>query len=349
MRFSRVLTVVGAHAEGEVGNVVVGGIGDVPGATMFDKMRYLAEERDDIRQLLLREPRGNVIRSANVVLPSHHPDVQFGYVVMESTEYPVMSGSNTICVATVLLETGMVPMREPETELVLESPAGLITLTCACRDGKVTRVRFRNQPAFVYHLDVDVEVPGIGTVPVDVAWGGMAYVLIDAARLGFALTPDEARDLCWTGQRIKDAAAAQLPVVHPDHPTYAGITIAEFTGPVTRANGGLTARNTVVVSPGRLDRSPCGTGTSARLAVMHARQQIAVGQPFVHESIIGTRFEAVIEQVTTVGSSAAVIPSVAGQAYLTDISQVGVDPADPFPRGYTLSDTWPSRPSEGTP
>ena len=169
MRFSNLLTVVGAHAEGEVGNVVVGGIGDVPGHTMFDKMRYLAEHRDDIRQLLLKEPRGNVIRSANVVLPSNHPEAQLGYVVMESTEYPVMSGSNTICVATVVLETGLLPMVEPVTELALESPAGLIRLTCTCRDGKVTSVRFRNQPAFVYHLGTAVEVPGLGTLPVDVA------------------------------------------------------------------------------------------------------------------------------------------------------------------------------------
>ena len=340
MRFSKLLTVVGAHAEGEVGNVVVGGIGDVPGYTMLDKMRYLAENRDDIRQLLLKEPRGNVIRSANVVLPSNHPEAQLGYVVMESTEYPVMSGSNTICVGTVVLETGLVPMVEPVTELVLESPAGLIRLTCTCRDGKVTSVRFRNQPAFAYHLGAAVEVAGLGTLPVDVAWGGMAYVLVDAPSLGFQLAPDEARDLCVVGQRIKQAAAAQLPVVHPEHPDFAGITITAFIRPAERVAGVLTARNAVVVSPGRIDRSPCGTGTSARLAVMHAREQIAVGEPFVHESIIGGRFDAMIEELTTVGSFPAVIPSVAGQAYLTDVSQVGLDPADPFPQGYTLSDTW---------
>jgi len=344
VRFSNIVTVVGAHAEGEVGNVVVGGIGDVPGYTMFDKMRYLAENRDEIRQLLLKEPRGNVIRSANVVLPSNHPEAQLGYVVMESTEYPVMSGSNTICVGTVVLETGLVPMVEPVTELVLESPAGLIRLTCTCRDGKVTSVRFRNQPAFAYHLGAAVEVAGLGTLPVDVAWGGMAYVLVDAPSLGFQLAPDEARDLCVVGQRIKQAAAAQLPVVHPEHPDFAGITITAFIRPAERVAGVLTARNAVVVSPGRIDRSPCGTGTSARLAVMHAREQIAVGEPFVHESIIGGRFDAMIEELTTVGSFPAVIPSVAGQAYLTDVSQVGLDPADPFPQGYTLSDTWMGSP-----
>jgi proline racemase len=340
MRFSKVLNVVGCHAEGEVGNVIVGGIGDVPGQTMFEKMQYLANERDDIRKLLLREPRGSVTRSTNIALPATDPEAQMGYVVMESTEYPVMSGSNTICVATVLLETGMIPMREPATDLVLESPAGLIRLHCECLNGKVTSVRFVNQPAFVYHLGARIEVSGLGTFSVDVAWGGMAYVLIDAAEAGFSLTPDEARDLCVAGQRIKQAAAAQLPAVHPENPAFAGITQTEFTLPPSRRDGLLTARNTVIVSPGRIDRSPCGTGTSARLAVMHARGEIEKGERFVHESIIGTTFDSRIEALTEVGSIPAVVPSIAGQAYITDLSQVGLDPADPFPEGYTLSDTW---------
>jgi proline racemase len=340
VRFSKVLNVIGCHAEGEVGNVVVGGVGDVPGQTMFDKMRYLASERDDIRKLLLQEPRGTVTRSANIVLPTSHPEAQLGYVIMESTEYPVMSGSNTICVATVLLESGMIAMREPVTELVLESPAGLIRLHCECRDGKVTSVRFVNQPAFVYHLGAKVEVPDLGTLTVDVAWGGMAYVLVDAASAGFRLTPDEGRDLCAAGQRIKRAAAEQLDAVHPENPGFAGITQTEFTLPASRVDGVLRARNTVIVSPGRIDRCPCGTGTSARLAVMHARGEIEPGERFIHESIIGTTFDSRIDALTQVGGIAAVVPSVAGQAYITDMSQVGLDPADPFPAGYTLSDTW---------
>jgi proline racemase len=340
MRFAKMFTVVGCHAEGEVGNVVTGGVGPVPGRTMLDKMRYLASERDDIRKLLLREPRGNVIRSTNIVLPSNDPEAQMGYVIMESTEYPVMSGSNTICVATVLLETGIVPMREPVTDLVLESPAGLIRLHCECAGGKVTSVRFVNQPAFVYHLGARVEVPGVGDLTVDVAWGGMTYVLVDAASAGFRLTPDEARELCVAGQRIKQAAAEQLAAVHPENPGFAGITQTEFTLPAAHRNGELTARNAVVISPGRIDRSPCGTGTSARLAVMHARGEISVGQRFVHESIIGTAFASRVESLTSIGGIPAVVPSVAGQAYVTDISQVGLDPADPFPEGYTLADTW---------
>jgi proline racemase len=341
MRSSTMLTSVGCHAEGEVGNVVVGGIGDVPGDTMFDKLKHLETERDDLRERMLHEPRGSVVRSVNVVLPSNHPEAALGYVILESLEYPAMSGSNTICVATVLLETGMVPMHEPVTELVLEAPAGLIHLRCECRDGKVTSVRFRNQPAFVYDLDAALEVPGLGSLKVDVAWGGMAYVLVDARAAGFRLVPDEARDLCVVGQRIKQAAAEQFQAVHPERPEFPGITQLEFTLPLREADGVLHGKNAVVVNPGRLDRSPCGTGTSARLAVLHAKGQIQVGQPFVAESIIDTTFDSRIEFLTTVGTIPAIVPTVAGQAWITDISQFTLDPGDPFPTGYRLSDTWP--------
>lgn len=341
MRFHRSLKVVGAHAEGEVGNVVVGGFGQVPGATMLDKRNHLAEHRDWIRRLVLSEPRGQVARNANIILPSNHPDADAGYVIMESIEYPVMSGSNTICVATVLLETGMLDAVEPVTHLVLESPAGLIPVECRVRDGKVTSVRFTNQPAFVHHLAAPVEVEGLGTLTVDVAWGGMAYVILDARDLGLAVTPDEARDICDVGERIKIAAAEQLDAVHPEHPEFPGITICELTLPPERVDGVLTARNTVVVSPGRCDRSPCGTGTSARMAVMHARGELAVGEPFVHTSIIGSRFECRIESTTTVGGIPAVVPSIAGQAWITDLSTLVLDPSDPYQDGYRLTDTWP--------
>src|SRR6478735_6476782 len=177
MRFSRVLNVVNCHAEGE------GGIGDVPGQTMFDKRVYLEENLDQIRKLILFEPRGAAVQNANIILPSNHPEASLGYVILESTEYPAMSGSNTMCVATVLLETGMLPMTEPVTELVLASPAGLIRVHCECRDGKVLRAKLYNQPAFVYHQREQVDVPTIGQLIVDIAYGGMTYVLVDAADL----------------------------------------------------------------------------------------------------------------------------------------------------------------------
>jgi proline racemase len=340
MRWKRTLTIVGVHAEGEVGKVVTGGVVDVPGRTMFDKMRYLAKHEDGLRKLLLFEPRGAPTHSANLVLPSRHPKAKLGYVIMESTEYPAMSGSNTICTVTAILETGLLPMREPVTELTLETPAGLIDVTCQCRDGKVRQVKFKNVPAFVQHLDAPVDVEGLGTVRIDVAYGGMHYALVDAAAVGFRITPDEARDICVIGQKIKRAAREQLEVVHPENPEIRDVTIIEFTGPVRRKGQGLTARNTVVVSPGRLDRSPCGTGTSARLAVMHARRQIRKGQLFDHESIIGTHFLSEVVATTRVGRKPAVVTTVAGRAWITSIGQYGYDPDDPFPEGYTLSDTW---------
>lgn len=341
MRFDKSLKVVGVHAEGEVGNVIVGGFGQVPGDTMFDKLTYLQNDRDWMRLVMLREPRGSVARNANIVLPSNNPAADAGYVIMEAIEYPVMSGSNTICVATVLLETGMLEAVEPVTNLVLESAAGLIPVECQVSDGKVTSVRFTNQPAFVYELDAQVEVEGLGTVRVDVAWGGMAYIIMDARDFGFQVTPDEARDICDLGERIKIAAAEQIPAVHPVNPDFPGITIAEFTLPPTRIDGVLTAKNTVVVSPGRCDRSPCGTGTSARMAVMHARGELQVGERFVHKSIIDSTFDCRIEGTTTVGSKPAIIPSVAGQAWITDLTTVVIDPTDPYPTGYRMSDTFP--------
>jgi proline racemase len=340
MRWRRALTVVGVHAEGEVGQVVIGGVVDVPGRTMFDKMRHLAERDDGLRRFLLFEPRGAAVHSANLVLPSSHPRARLGFVIMESTEYPPMSGSNTICTVTAILELGLLPMREPVTRLTLEAPGGLVEATCECRDGRVRRVTFTNVPAFVQRLGAPVEVAGAGTLHVDVAYGGMHYALVDAAPLGLRLTPDEARDICALGERVREAAREQLDIVHPANRRIRGVTITGFLGPVRRRGRGLAARNTVVVAPGRLDRSPCGTGTSARLAVMHARRQIRVGQPLDHESIIGTHFLARVVGTTRVGRTPAVVTTVAGRGFITSIGQYGLDPEDPFPEGYTLSDTW---------
>jgi proline racemase len=340
MRWKRALTVVGVHAEGEYGKVVTGGVVDVPGKTMFDKMQYLRDHEDGLRKFLLYEPRGAAVHSANLVLPSNHPQAALGYIIMESIEYPPMSGSNTICTVTAILETGILPMREPVTNLMLETPAGLIDVTCQCRGGKVLQVKFRNVPSFVYYLGAAVEVEGMGTVTIDVAYGGMNYALVETRALGLTLRPDEARDICGIGQKIKAAASTQLKVVHPDNPGIRDVTVTEFMGPVSRRGKRLTARNTVVVSPGRLDRSPCGTGTSARLAVMHARKQIRAGEIFDHESIIGTHFMSEIVRTARVRSKPAVVTTVAGRAWITSIGQYGYDPDDPFPQGYTLADTW---------
>ncbi|WP_427116734.1 proline racemase family protein [Pseudarthrobacter scleromae] len=345
MRFSRMLNVVDAHAEGESGKVVVGGIGLIPGETMFDKMLHFSEHQDNLRKLLLREPRGAVWHNANVVLPSNNPDADFGYIILESTEYPAMSGSNTMCVATVLLETGMLPMTEPVTNLVLESPAGLIRIEATCAGGKVERVKLVNQPVFVYHQDAKIDVPGVGKVSVDVAYGGMTFAFVDAASLGIPLEVSQEATLYDLGQRIKKAAAEQLEVRHPIDSRIPGITNTSFTGPLIREDAPdgaemVRSLNAVIVSPGRLDRSPCGTGTSARLALLHARGELKPGQLFRHESLIGSQFDARIESTTRLGPYDAVIPAISGRAWITSLNQLVLDPSDPFQEGFEVGKPW---------
>lgn len=341
MRFSRMITVVGAHAEGELNEVITGGVLDVPGATMFDKMRWLEREGDDLRQFLLQEPRGKVTQSVNLVLPPASPEADVGFVIMESNFYVPMSGTNTICTVTALLETGMLRMIEPVTHLTLDAPGGLVRVHAACEGGKCKAVTFENIPSFVFYLDRPVEVPGLGTVIVDVAFGGMIYAMVDARRLGFAVEPAEARDLVQVGERIKKAAAEQLPAVHPENPEIHTINQTLWAAPVTGPTGSRTARNAVIVSPGRIDRSPCGTGTCARLAILHARGELGVGEAFVHESIIGTKFTGEIMATVDVAGRAGIRCAITGRGWITAFHQYVLDPSDPFPTGYRLGDTWP--------
>ena len=338
MRSRRVITVVGCHAGGEIGNVVVGGVLPPPGKTVFEQMQALRAD-DSLRRLLLREPRGSVAVHANLIVPATRADCDAGFIIMEPTEYPPMSGSNTICVATVLLETGMVELREPETTLRLEAPAGPVEVRAACRDGRVESIELTNVPAFVDRLDAHVEVPGLGTVTVDVAFGGMWYAIADANALGFAIEPREARELSRIGELIREAAREQLSCVHPENPDIAGISIVEIAEPF-RGVGAVT-KNAVVIAPGRLDRSATGTGLSARMAVLHARGQLGAGDTMRHASPIGSTFDGRIVAETSVGGRPAIIPAIRGRAFVTGITQVLVDPDDPFPEGYLLSDTWP--------
>jgi proline racemase len=338
MRARRTLTVVGCHAGGEIGNVVVGGVLPPAGATVFEQMQTLQRD-DSLRRLLLREPRGSVAVHANLIVPSTREDCAAGYIIMEPTEYPAMSGSNTICVATVLLETGMVEMREPETTLRLEAPAGVVEVRATCRGGKCESVELTNVPCFADRLDATLEVDGLGTLTVDVAFGGMWYAIADAHALGFSLEPSEARDLSRVGEQIRVAAREQLPCVHPENPEIAGVSIVQIAEPWQGV--GAVSKNAVVVAPGRLDRSATGTGLSARMAALHARGELQVDQAMTHASVLGTTFDGRIVSETTVGDRPAIIPAIRGSAWITGITQVIVDPTDPFPEGYLLSDTWP--------
>ena len=341
---------VDAHAGGEPGRVIVGGVHDVPGATMLEKRNHLRDHGDRLRRLMLREPRGYPATCCNLVLPPTRPEADAGFVIMEQAEYPAMSGSNTICTATVLINEGLVAATEPITELTLEAPAGLIRVRAEVAGGRATSITFENVPAFATHLDAAVEVPRIGTVRVDVAWGGMFYALTDAAALGLSLTPDEGREIVRLGEMVKAAARDQLPVVHPEQPELAGITIIELTAPPTVP--GAHGRNTVVVSSGILDwsrpesftgvldRSPCGTGTCARMAMMHARGELAIGQDFVHEGILGTTWTGRLLRETRVGDLTAVVPQLTGSAWIIGRARLVVEDSDPFPDGFTVGDLW---------
>lgn len=334
----RIIQVVGCHAEGEVGDVIVGGVLPPAGATMFQKMQTMQHQHDSVRRMLLREPRGSVARHVNLVVPPTRPDCVAGAIIMEPTEYPPMSGSNTICIATVLLETGMVPMVEPVTRLRLDMPGGPVDVTAHCREGKCVSVELVNVPCCVLKLNVALEVPGWGTIPIDIAYGGMIYAMTDATRLGFALSADEARELATLGEQIRLAACAQHPVSHPENPAIAGVSIVQLNAPFNGAGG--CSRNTCIVAPGRSDRSPTGTGLSARLAVLHARGQLGVGECYAHESLIGSRFEGRIVSEATMGGQPAVIPAISGRGWITGFHSYIVDPTDPWPEGYLVADTW---------
>ena len=350
MRFSNMIQAVDAHACGEHGRVIVGGVLDVPGKTMFDKMIHLQTHADSLRLRMLREPRGYPAANCNLILPPTHPEADAGFVIMEQVEYPGMSGTNTICVTTVLLETGMLPMREPITEITLEAPAGLIRVRADCANGKVKQVTFKNIPAFATHLDTKIEVPHLGTVTVDVAYGGMFYVIAEAAQFGLRLTPDEGRDITRISEMIKAATQEQLPIVHPDQPGFAGVTIAELSAPPTHPNAHL--KNAVTVSTGKLDwdrpstwtgaidRSPCGTGTCAKMATLYAKGKLKLNEDFRHEGILGTIFTGRLIEETKVGNYNAVVPTLSGQAWITGFSSYVLDPQDPFPDGFTVGDIW---------
>jgi proline racemase len=350
MKISKMIQAIDLHACGEPGRVIVGGVLDVPGKNMFEKMQYLETQADDLRQRMLREPRGYPAANCNLILPPTRPEAHAGYVIMEQVEYPPMSGSNTICVTTALIETGMVPVSEPVTNLVLESPAGLIAIEAEVRGGKVKRVTFENVPAYAVHLDKTVEVPHLGSVRVDVAWGGMFYVIVEAADLGLTISPDQGGEIVRLGEMVKAAAAEQLPVVHPDNPDIRNITIAVVSGPATHPEADL--KNAVVVSSGKLDwerpatwtgaidRSPCGTGTCAKMAALHAKGELGLNQDFKHEGILGTIFTGRLLRETQVGPYKAVVPQISGQAWITGIANYVVDPDDPFPNGFTVGDIW---------
>ena len=340
MRSSNIIHMVSCHAEGEVGNVIVGGVSPPPGETLWQQSRWIDQDQG-LRRLLLNEPRGGVFKHINLLVPPKHPQASFGFIIMEPEHTPPMSGSNSICVATVLLDSGLIAMQEPVTEFILEAPGGLVKITAHCNEGKAQSIEVHNVPSFADRLDVPLEVEGLGSLVVDTAYGGDSFVLVDAAALGFEIRPDEAGELARLGTRITAAANEQLGFSHPTNPDWAHISFCEFTLPIRTEDGCMVSRNTVAIDPGKLDRSPCGTGCSARMAVLHAKGLLQPGERFVGRSIIDSRFDCSIVEETRVGDRPAIIPSIRGRAWITGTHQVMLDPDDPWPEGYRISDTWP--------
>lgn len=349
MSFKRLFHAVETHS-GEPMRVVTGGVPHIPGDTVYEQMKWLEQNDDQIRMLMLREPRGYPPLCCNIVVPPKHPDAAAGFIIMEQTEYVVMSGGNTISVATVLLETGMIPMQEPITEFILEAPAGLIGITAECHQGKVTQVTFKNVPAFAVHLDTVIEVPHLGRVTVDVAWGGMFYVIADVRQFqGLELIPEHGAEITRVASLVLGAAQQQLPVAHPDYPGI-GITNVQLSGPTTNPNAdwknvvrvgsGLVDLDNPATWTGAIDRCPCGTGTCAKMAVLHAKGELALGQKFRHEGILGTVYTGELVEQTVLGDYDAVVPTVGGQSWIYGYSTYVLDPTDPFIDGFKVGDIW---------
>jgi proline racemase len=349
MTFKRMITAVDTHS-GIPMRVITGGVGHIPGASVYEKMRWLEANDDQLRQLVLREPRGYPAHCCNLLVPPTHPEAQAGYIIMEQIEYPMMSGGNTISVATVLLETGIIPMQEPVTEITLEAPAGLIHVLAECQGGKVKSVTFRNVPAFAAHLDAEIDVPHLGKVRVDVGWGGMFYVIADVRQFkGLELKPEHGGEIARVSSMIREAAIEQLPVAHPDYPGV-GITISQLSGPsddpkadwknaVTMSTG-VFSWDDPATWTGALDRCPCGTGTCAKMAVLHAKGELPLERDFRHQGILGTIFTGRLVEEARVGERAAVVPTISGRSWIYGFNTLLLDAEDPLPNGYTMGDIW---------
>lgn len=339
MRSSKTIHVISAHAEGEVGDVIVGGVLPPPGETLWDQRSFIAKD-ETLRNFVLNEPRGGVFRHVNLLVPPKHPDAVAAWIIMEPEDTPPMSGSNSICVSTVLLDGGIVPMQEPETHMTLEAPGGLVKVRAECRNGKAERIFVQNLPSFADKLGATLEVEGFGTITVDTAYGGDSFVVVDAHALGFDIVEDEAKEIAQLGVKITNAANEQLGFSHPENPEWNHISFCAFCGPLSQTETGLTGKSAVAIQPGKVDRSPTGTAVSARMALMAARGQMQVGQSFEAVSIIGSRFTGRILSQTHVGTRAAIVPEISGRGWVTGIHQHMLDPDDPWPGGYRLSDTW---------
>ena len=340
MRSTKTIHVISCHAEGEVGDVIVGGVTPPPGDTLWEQRNWTAKD-ETLRNFVLNEPRGGVFRHVNLLVPPKHPDAQMGFIIMEPEDTPPMSGSNSICVATVLLDSGIIPMVEPVTNMVLEAPGGLVRVKADCKNGKAERITVQNLPSFSGERSVELNVPELGLIKVDTAFGGDSFVVVDAAALGRDLVASEAKKLAKLGVAITNAANNQLTFQHPTIPDWSHFSFCLFAGPLVREGSVLTTSAAVAIQPGKIDRSPTGTGLSARMALLHHDGLMKEGDTLTARSIIDSEFSGRIAESTMLNGTPAIIPEITGRAWITGTHQHMLDPSDPWPEGYRLSDTWP--------
>ncbi len=338
MRFSRLLSTIDVHAGGEIGRVVTSGVMGLPGADMAEKMRYINEVDDSLRRFLVTEPRASAAMTTNLLFAPTRPDADAAFLVLQIDRAHAMSGSNAMCVVTALLESGMMPMRGPDTVVRLDTPAGLVVARAKCGDGRCHSVSLDMTPSFAGELDVRLTTPNVGTVTGDVAFGGIFYFLVDAQQVGLAITPGNARALVAAGIEILAAANKTLAVRHPDNPAIHGISYVMFRA--WDDDGRRIMRNATILWPGRIDRSPCGTGSSARVAVLVARGENKPGDTLIARSIIGSEFAVEIAAVEQGPRGPITRSRVTGSAWIHGMTQIALDPSDPFPSGFVLSDTW---------
>ncbi|MFI6108850.1 proline racemase family protein [Streptomyces sp. NPDC051310] len=333
MRSRHVYHAVDSHTEGMPTRVITGGVGTLPGATMAERREHVMRHLDHVRTLLMYEPRGHAAMSGAILQPPTRPDADYGVLYIEVSGLLPMCGHGTIGVATVLVETGMVPVTEPVTTVRLDTPAGLVSADVRVEDGAAVSVTLTNVPAFCAGLDRTVEVPGYGTVAYDLAYGGNFYAVVSLDALGLPFDRDRKDELLAAGLALMDAVNAAQRPVHPEDPAIGGVKHVYLAAPGSDA---VHSRHAMAIHPGWFDRSPCGTGTSARMAQLHARGELPLGRDFVNESFIGTRFTGRLVGETTVGGLPAVVPTVTGRAWITGTAQYFLDPADPFPAGFLL-------------
>ena len=334
MKFSRSFSTVDTHTGGEPTRTVIGGMPPIPGDTMIEKMQYMENNLDWVRTCLMYEPRGHNVMSGVILTEPCSPEADFGVIFIETGGYLPMCGHDTIGVSTALVEMGMVSVQEPETIITLDTPAGLTRVVAEVEDNSAKWITFRGVPSFLFMQDAEVEVPGYGRINLDVGYGGNTYAIVRSELFGLEIRSDQAGKLIETGRVVRDAVNKQLSFEHPQLKFINSCTHVEFYGPPSSEQADI--KNAVLFGDVGIDRSPCGTGTSAKLAALHARGELGVGEEFVHESIIGSLFKARILEVTTVGQYQAVIPEVTGSAHLMSMSTIFIDPNDPHKHGFLL-------------